>query len=110
MPMPAVPGADFVICPADLLFGHLEAFPDGPASTGDLREGGEGGPVRAVDDVIGEIRRILATAPDQQPVFPGRLLQPGQAEASPVVEPISFAAGPRREASPGSGRQTGGQA
>src|SRR3954465_11884058 len=105
-----MPGTDFVIGQADLLLGHLEAFLDGPASTGNLREGGEGGPVRAEDDVIGEIRRILATAPAQQPMLPGRLLHSGQAEASPVVEPISCAAGPRREASPGSGRQTGGQA
>jgi hypothetical protein len=79
VPVPAVPGTDFVIGEADLLLGHLEAFLDGPASTGDLREGGKGGPVRAENDVIGEIRRILATAPDQQPMLPGRLLQPGQA-------------------------------
>jgi hypothetical protein len=79
VPVPAVPGTDFVIGEADLLLGHLEAFLNGPASTGDLREGSQGGPVRAENDVIGEILRILATAPDQQPMLPRRLLQPGQA-------------------------------
>jgi hypothetical protein len=32
-----VPGTDFVIGQADLLLGHLEAFLNGPASTGEVK-------------------------------------------------------------------------
>jgi hypothetical protein len=53
-----------VIGQADLLLGDLEAFLNGPAPAGDLREGSQRGPVGAEDDVVGEVLRVLAAAPD----------------------------------------------
>ena len=105
-----MPGADFVIGQADFLLGDLEAFLNGPTPAGDLREAGQRGPVGAEDDVVGEVLRVLAAAPDQQPMILRRLLQSGQTQAGPVVEPFPFAASARRETPPGAGWQAGGQA
>ena len=62
----------------DSLFGDLEAILNCPAPAGDLCEGGQCGPVGAEDDIIGEVLWVLAAASDQQPMVPGRLLQPSQ--------------------------------
>src|SRR3954469_19282636 len=100
VPGPAVPGPDLVIGQADLLLGDLEALLDGPAPSGDAGESGQARVRRAEDDVIGELVRLAWMATDQQPVIPGRLLQAHQAYPRPIVDPLAFGAGTRREALP----------
>src|SRR4051794_22636671 len=51
--------------------------------------------------VVGEIGGVAAAAADQQPMIPGRRLQPGQPQPGPVIEPLPLAAGPGREPLPG---------
>src|SRR4051794_6097173 len=101
MPVPAVPGPDLVIRQADLLLGDLEALLDGPAPSGDAGEGGQCGVCRTEDNVIGELVRLARMATDEQPMIPGRLLQAHQAHPCPIVEPLAFGTGARREALPG---------
>jgi hypothetical protein len=48
-------------------------------------------------------------AADEQPVIPGRLLQAHQAHPRPIVEPLAFGPGARREALPGLLRYRGCQ-
>src|SRR3954451_4461986 len=67
VPVPAVPGPDFVIRQADLLLGNLEALLDGPTPSGDAGESGQGGVRRAEDNVIGELVRLARMATDEQP-------------------------------------------
>src|SRR3954462_12136558 len=100
MTVPAVPGPDLVIRQADLLLGDLEALLDGPAPSGDTGEGGQRRVRRAEDNVIGELVRLAWMATDQQPVLPGRLLQAHQAYSRPIVKPLAFGTGTRREALP----------
>src|SRR4051794_7906381 len=96
-----MPGANLVIGQPDLLLGDFEAFFDRPALASDPRESGEAGLGRAEDDVVGEIGGVAPAASDQQPMLPGRLLQSGQPQAGPVIEPLPFAAGAGREPLPG---------
>src|SRR4051794_10542267 len=100
MPVPAVPGPDLVIRQADLLLGDLEALLDSPAPSGDTGEGGQARVRRAEDDVIGELVRLARMATDEQPMIPGRLLQAHQAHPRPIVEPLAFGPGTRRERLP----------
>src|SRR3954447_22247744 len=100
VPVPAVAGADLVIGQADLLLGDLEAFLDRPAPSGDAGESGQAGVRWTEDDVIGELVRLARMAADEQPVIPGRLLQAHQAYPRPIVEPLAFGTGARREALP----------
>src|SRR4051812_50212901 len=107
-----MPGPDFVIGQADLLLGNLEALLDGPTPSGDAGESGQGGVRRAEDNVIGELVRLARMAADEQPVIPRRLLQAHQAHPRPIVEPLAFGTGTRRERLPRffryGGRQRGG--
>src|SRR3954462_8838098 len=100
MRVPAVPGPDLVIGQADLLLGDLETLLDGPAPSGDAGESGQCGVGWAEDHVIGELVRLCRMTTDEQPVLPGRLLQTHQAHPRPVVDPLAFGAGTRREALP----------
>src|SRR5919107_6193602 len=112
MPVPAVPGPDLVIRQADLLLGELEALLDSPTPSGDAGEGGQARVRRAEDDIIGELVRLAWMTTNEQPVIPGRLLQAHQAHPRPIVEPLAFGTGARREALPCllryGGRQRGG--
>src|SRR3954463_7758773 len=100
MPVPAVPGTDLVIGQADLLLGDLEALLDGPAPSGDAGESGQCGVRRAEDNLIGDLVRLARMATDEQPVIPRRLLQAHQAPPRPIVEPLAFGPGTRRERLP----------
>ena len=109
MAIPAVPGTDLVIGQADLLLSDFEALLDGPAPSGDAGEGGQRGVRRAEDDVIGELVRLARMTADKQPVIPGRLLQAHQAHPRPIVKPLAFGAGARRERLPRRFRYRGRQ-
>src|ERR1700759_165981 len=107
--IPALPAADLIIAKPDLLLARFEALFDGPAPPGDVGQRREWGLGRREDDIGGTFLRLAVAGPDQQPMVPGRRLQPGEAHPRPVVQSLALGSRPGREAVPGGVWQCGGE-
>ena len=92
MSIPGVVAADLVLVEANLAFGGLESFLDGPAGTGDADQFAQRGGLGAVTQVVGQVTRIGQAASDQQPVAGGVFQRPDRCPG-PAVEPWALGAG-----------------
>ena len=112
MPMPAVPGATFVVVEAEFGLGGLEAFLHSPARAFHSHQGLDGGACGAPGREVG-VLAIGKAAADQQAAGPGARrwrvvlggIQIGEWAIYPIVKPLALGAVAGRQALPGLGRK-----
>jgi hypothetical protein len=112
VPIPAVPGANFIVVQTNLLLGHRETFLDCPTQASDTGQRAKAAVRRAENHVVGHLFEILAIAPDQQPALPlrpRRTRLARQTQARPVVNAFALRPGSGRVRLPGTGWTSSGQ-
>jgi hypothetical protein len=81
--MPAVPGTDLAMIKAEIIFGALEAFLDGPTQPSGTGEFGKRCACWQEDEGAGVLIGSLMIAPDQKPSRPAC-----SASSQPVLRSI----------------------
>jgi hypothetical protein len=89
MPVPAVPAPHFLLVEPHFTLRQFKTLLNAPALSRHARQRPQRRSGRRKHDVVGQFRRIMAVAPDQQAVLPAPLLdgqlEPCQAHPGPVI-------------------------
>src|SRR3954471_7046309 len=83
--MPSRPGADLILVEPNLARGGLEAGLNRPARAGNLDKGGEFWALRRERQIKGQLIRLLARAPEQEPFLPALPCAPDR-NTRPVIQ------------------------